>query len=370
MKYLLPVLLSTLLTCRPSCCFAQDKEEDWVTIRMPDLGFEASFPLIPIETKTMDGEAIRYRFENFFTKGVSPNRFYQLTVWVPNDPADSRYATIKMQEIKAEWFKDKPELISQNTMHRGGTAFVNYVLKNKKNEYIHCCVGSSDNKVYELQIATKPDGGINYESLAFLRAFDLIRAKPLTVAFNPDSLSYSIDFPYTPYVEIENLEVSKIASAVAMPPRSISDEPNKEEYKIIWADSIFDLSEPIVPYQGKVAVWEDSIYDYVVSEVAFKAALEATVSEWRTNNGEVFYSGLVQSVLSEQGGELVGQEYVKVGNVHGISFHIKNFERGRTYICRAFLGRSYLYQIMVTGGVNVTPDTPIVARFMNSFRIK
>jgi hypothetical protein len=370
MKYLLPVLLSTLLACRPSCCFAQDKEEDWVTIRMPNLGFEASFPLIPIETKTMDGEAIRYRFENLFTKGGSLNRCYQLTVWVPNDLADSRYATMKMQKITEEWFKDKPKLISQNTMHRGGTAFVNYVLKNKKNEYIHCYVGSSGNKVYELQIATKPDEGFNPESLVFLRAFDLIRAEPLTVAFNPDSLSYSIDFPYPPYVEIENEEVVKIVSAVATPPKGISDKLGKEEYEFVAADSIFDLSEPIVPYQGKVAVWGDSIYGYVVSEMAFKAALEATVSEWRANNGEAFYSGLVQSVLSEQGGELVDQEYIKVGDVHGIAFYIKNFERGRTYICRAFLGRFHLYQIMVTGGVNVTPDTPVVARFMDSFRIK
>ncbi|MDR0938948.1 MAG: hypothetical protein LBN29_06305 [Mediterranea sp.] len=338
---------------------------------MTNLGFEASFPLIPIETKTVDGEATRYRFENVFTKKGSPNRYYQVTVWVPNDPADNSYATRKKQEVTDALFTDEPELISQSTMRRGDATFAHYMLKNKADEQIHCCIGSSGNRVYTLQVVTRPGEGTNYDSLVFLRAFDLIREEPATVAFNPDSLSYSIDFPYPPYMGVENVEIGKIISVVAMPPQNIPDKMDEErEYQIIAVDSIPDMSQLILPDRGNIVVWRDSIYGYVVSEMSFKAELEVIVKEWEVNNGEAFYSDLIQGVLSEQGGELVGQERVKAGDLHGIAFHIKNLDQGRSYICRAFLARRHLYQIMVTGGTYVTPDTPAVARFMDSFRLK
>jgi hypothetical protein len=187
--------------------------------------------------------------------------------------------------------------------------------------------------------------------------------------YNADSLSYSIDFPQTPHIEIEDSEIGQIITAETKKPLPITS--SDEGITIIPLDSVIKMTNgEVFSADNRVVIWADSISNYIVTDVAYNEYAAEIIKGWTALKDGAVNADIVQLILTQLNGELISQAAVQAGDVVGVSLYLKREVSSEVVICRAFLTERHLYLVMAVGGCRVTPETPAVVRFMDSFRIK
>ena len=180
---------------------AQDIPE-WYLVKMDKLGFIASFYQTPTATTLTEGESTCYSFENIINEKDHPNKLYQITVWESSNPADSTYAEYKEEELTTlKLHSQGLRLIEKNIMQGRMIPFNCYVLQSKTGEYTHFYIGSGKNKVYTLEVICKKDEKYNADLIQFIRSFQITLYNNQIKSISTDSLSYTMNFPFTPKIQ-------------------------------------------------------------------------------------------------------------------------------------------------------------------------
>lgn len=352
--YASSITLFILSVCHLSPINAQN-DGGLVHISMNRLGFEASFYNTPKATTNSTEEETCYCFEDIVTEKEHPNKSYRISVWESANGPDT-YADKKVEELcNKKLHGSNLELFNKSTFPRGGSILTHYILKNKKTEGLHFIIGSSQNKVYVLEIETRKDCMINAELLPFIQSFNLTDYQKALQSISIDRLNYTINFPYPP--EVYRLDALGDGIKFATVARAVT--PSKMIDVTIW---MADGEEETTQMPQKV----DSVDYYRVTELHFTEEIPLELSP---DEEEAVYQQEIRTLVNTTNGRLISQEKLEYGNLRGLSLQVEDVNQG-TYIYRIFFNHRILYILEARVQLNVRPNHPSVTKFMNSFSIK
>ena len=334
---------------------AQDIPE-WHLAKMDKLGFIASFYQTPTASTLTEGESTCYSFENIINEKDHPNKLYQITVWESSNPTDSTYAEYKEEELTTlKLHSQGLRLIEKDIMQGRMIPFNCYVLQSKTGEYTHFYIGSGKNKVYTLEVICKKDEKYNADLIQFIRSFQITLYNNQIKSISTDSLSYTMNFPFTPKIQKTDSPEAGIKYHVVV---SV-EAPMKSETGYMGELEVI----------SQVSVSPIEVYE--ISEICYNT--DQLPEEISSEQKEYFWRELMHMIINATSqGKLLKKEEMKSGNPEGIAFTYTGINgiNYRTFLCRAFYIKRKLYILQVLLRYRDEANHPDVINFLDSFRIK
>ncbi|MBD9094127.1 MAG: hypothetical protein EGQ20_16610 [Bacteroides oleiciplenus] len=333
---------------------AQDMPE-WHSVKMDKLGFIASFYQTPTANTMNEEEATCYSFENVVNEKNHPNKLYRITVWETSNPADSTYAERKEEELTTLKLHGQGlTLIEKSVMSREAVLFKSYILQNKSGDYIHFYIGTGKNRVYTLEVICKKEAKYNADTILFIRSFAITLYNNQIRDLSIDSLSYTMNFPYTPKAQIID-----------------SPEAGLKYRTVVYSKA---AKKPQEAYMGELKVIKQEsvspIEAYTIDEIAYDIEQPEEIPMEQKSD---FRKEMIHLVLeSTQEGKLLKEEEMPSGNPEGVAFTFTGLNEAsyRTFHCRIFYTKHALYIIQVLLRYRDEANHPDVIDFLDSFHIK
>ncbi|WP_291527801.1 hypothetical protein [Bacteroides sp. UBA939] len=335
---------------------AQDTPE-WHSIKMDKLGFSASFYQPPTVSTLHEGEGTYYNFENIVNEKEHPNKLYRISVWDFSDSTDSIVQSKEAELITLKLHSQGLQLIDKSTMTRGRILLNAYSLQSNNGEYIRFFIGNGKKKIYTIEVICKEEDKFNVDVIKFMQNFNINLYADQIKSFSNDSLSYTMNFLFTPetqkiYSPKENIEYCTDVYGKA-PKKQEEDGQFEGLKKVIIERSI----SPIEAY----TISETHYYPDQMPE-------EIPTEQKNDIRKEMIH--MVVHITPE--GKFLKEEELK-GNPEGIAFTYTGLDnRGehRTFLCRLFYTKHTLYTLRVLLRHKDEANHPDVINFLDSFRIK
>ncbi len=357
MRTFLPYYLCVLLSLSCLHCKAQDMDDFDPThpVHSSVYGFNALFYQVPIGTIERHDEETNHRWTSKMTDKKHPNQYYEISVWETGDQENTDYATRKAEELIAGKLYDKQlKLMDKSTFNRNIT-FTYYKFSTPKKEIIHFCIAHTKNRVYVLEIKTRPNEGFNAYILQFTKAFRMELPDEQTLTRGSlDDLSYTINFPFPPSIQISTTPEMTATIAICY--------TLQEETKLMFSEEVISLDEGMALIKdNKEAApqLKDSVLAYSVAEMR----LENNIP-----NKEDILSALIYQML-EKDGTLVEQKNIRLGVLEGWSITVRDTD-GSLSLFRLLAHQQIVYMLYTKLAYMVKEDCPQAMKFFDSFRIR
>lgn len=331
---------------------------DWNKVVSSTQGFESVFYEVPeADIKVNEIENV-YSWVNHVTDPRHPNRFYSITVWAPADTIDLNYAFLKKEKLIGEYqFSGKYEYLNKTQIGLDGNYFSLYFWQDKKDgSIIYMCIGVAFDKVYRLEVHTRPESQLNEEAMKFIYSFQFSKsAFDVVEEIEMEHAHFSVDFPY---------------SFQIVRGRNISGDI---KYKI-WADCESPKTElteevinPATKRSAKVKSWTHSgpIKSCRIIEMGYSDHFVAGIMSMGV---QLYLEKILRMTLNDCNITLLKKENISYNGMDGIEM-IMNTPSGID-IHRIFYHNKTFYELQVILNTGVLYNKcPEAFQFLNSFRI-
>lgn len=314
------------------------------------LSFNALFFHTPTGASQNYGEEANYTWEDKVTDKKHPNTRYLISVWETNNKEDKEFTQRKQDSLIAVKLYDKQLTLKGKQTLPKEVPLTYYIFDTNQQEKLHFYICETDNKVYTMEVKTRPGKDFNYEVVMFMKGFNIaLPAASQPIAINPEELSFTIDFPYTP-------QISKSEDTYLISLDAFCRSPQKEEEVTI---TFGDETEVV-----KTMVDKDSVSMYQATEIKYKEEIVDSLLD-----EDDLYLSFIHRLLELRSGRLIKQEPIKMGELEGRSVVMVDIT-DRICLYRLLRKQHTVYMLHTQLGYMVMPNCQQAIKFLDSFRIK